>query len=74
MQYEYQGVLKFMHPKGYGFIASDTGEDHFVHRRDLIDSHINCDLLEDGRTRFGYDLTQDTKNGKMKATNLVVLS
>ena len=35
MSTQYQGTLKFMHPKGYGFLASDNGEDHFVHRNDL---------------------------------------
>jgi cold shock CspA family protein len=74
MSTQYQGTLKFMHPKGYGFIASDNGEDHFVHRNDLErGSQINCDLLENGVTRFRYELEQDSRNNELKAVRLSVI-
>jgi cold shock CspA family protein len=62
-----------MHPRGYGFIASDNGEDHFVHKSDLQRSQINTDLLEDGKTRFSYELEKDERNNKTKAVRLTII-
>jgi cold shock CspA family protein len=71
---QYHGTLKFMHPtRGYGFIGSDAGEDHFVHKVDLERSQINTDLLEGGRTRFAYSLEQDSRNKKLKAVQLTII-
>lgn len=74
MPTEFHGTLKFLHPaRGYGFISSDDGPDHFVHRTDLERSSVNCDLLQDGATRLSYTLEQDSKNQKLKAVDLRIL-
>jgi cold shock CspA family protein len=73
MPTEFHGTFKFMHPRGYGFIVSDDGPEHFVHRNDLERSQVSCDLLEDGRTRLAYTLEQDSKNQKLKAVDLRIL-
>jgi cold shock CspA family protein len=71
---QYQGTLKFIHPtRGYGFIGSDDGVDHFVHKLDLEQSQINCNLLKDGETRFSYTLKQDDRNNKLKAVDLKII-
>jgi cold shock CspA family protein len=71
---QYTDLLKWMHPeRGYGFIQSDDGTDHFVHKTDLQKSLINCDLLRDGATRFSYELEQDSRNNKLKAVRLTVI-
>ena len=68
------GTLKFMHlTRGYGFLVTATGENHFVHLRDLEESSINCDLLKDGVTKFEYTLQPDTRNKKLKAVALKIL-
>jgi cold shock CspA family protein len=73
MSNEFHGTLKFMRQRGFGFIISDDGPEHFVHKTDLVRSQINCDLLEDGETRLSYRLEQDSKNEKLKAVDLRIL-
>jgi cold shock CspA family protein len=73
MPTEFHGTLKFLHPRGFGFIVSDDGPEHFVHKTDLHRSQINCDLLEDGHTRLAYNLKQESKNQKLKAVDLRIL-
>ena len=68
------GVLKFMHPtKGYGFIVTASGENHFCHERDLEACSINCDKLKDGVTKFEYSLKADERNRKLKAVDLRIV-
>jgi cold shock CspA family protein len=73
MSNEFHGTLKFMHARGFGFIVSDDGPEHFVHKTGLTRSQINCDLLQDGHTRLAYNLEQDSRNQKLKAVDLRIL-
>ena len=67
----FTATLKFMHPtRGYGFLVTARGENHFVHQRDLEASNINCELLRDGASRLSYVLQQDERNQKLKAVDL----
>jgi len=62
------GTVKwFNKEKGYGFIKSDSGEDVFVHIRDLMKSNIS-ELQKDEPVYF--DLMADKKNGKTKAISV----
>jgi cold shock CspA family protein len=56
---------------GFGFICRDGADiDDFVHISAMRDAGINPDRLENDVTRLAYDLVQDSKNQKMKATNV----
>jgi cold shock CspA family protein len=73
-EHRYAGVLKFLHPqRGFGFITSAQGEDHFVHERDLLESGIDCDSLKNGVSRLSYNLRNDERNNKTKCVNLEIL-
>ena len=69
---EETGSIAFWHERGYGFIAVDRGgKDVFVHAKDIP----GCP--EDGLvigTRLSFEITEDSKSGKLRATGVEVLS
>ncbi len=64
------GIVKFFKAdKGYGFIKpDDSQQDVFVHVKDIPGQQP----LNQGM-RVRYNLVQDPKTGKSKATNVSVL-
>lgn len=51
------GTLKFMnHFRGYGFVHDDSGIDVFLHASALQLAGIDPATLQDGETRFSYDI------------------
>jgi cold shock CspA family protein len=72
------GQLKFFRSDrpggGYGFIARDgVPLDDFIHITAVRDSGIRPESLEDGVTRFSYQLIEDPKNRKLKAVHLKII-
>jgi cold shock CspA family protein len=72
---QYSGTLKFFNSQrgngGFGFICRDGADiEDFVPISAMRDAGINPDRLENDVTRLAYDLVQDSKNQKMKATNV----
>lgn len=67
-----QGSIKWFNlTKGYGFITPDNGgNDVFVHIRDAERSGIES--LAEGQ-RVEYEIENDRKSGKDKATKLAIL-
>jgi cold shock CspA family protein len=71
---QYQATLKFLNrERGYGLLITPSGENHFVHVRDLEASQINPNCLKDGETRLSYSLEQDSRNQKLKAVDIRIL-
>jgi cold shock CspA family protein len=75
---QYQGTLKFYKSErprgGYGFVCRDNSDvDDFIHVSALHEAGINPDSLEEGVTRFAYELVEDQKNKKTKVTNVKIL-
>jgi cold shock protein len=75
---QYTGTLKFFNHQrgngGFGFICRDNSNiEDFLHVTALRDAGINPDCLENDVTRLLYDLIQDSKSQKMKATNVQLL-
>ena len=67
------GQLKFYNfDRGYGFIRNDMGADDFVHASQLQLSGINPAVLQDGKSRFSYEVGTG-KNGKTQATDLQLI-
>lgn len=67
------GTVKwFNSEKGFGFISNDSGgDDVFVHIS-AIASQGNKSLAEGQKVTF--DTERDTRNGKIRATNVNVVS
>jgi cold shock CspA family protein len=75
LKVQYSGTLKFFNSQrdngGFGFICRHGADiDDFVHISAMRDAGVNPDRLENDVTRLAYDLVQDSKNQKMKATNV----
>jgi cold shock CspA family protein len=76
---QYQGPLKFYKSDrataGFGFLIRDSDPtiNDFSHISALHESGIRPDSLEEGRTRFSYDVAADSKNGRLKAANLRII-
>jgi len=66
------GTVKwFNSEKGYGFISNDSGgDDVFVHFSDIEAQGFKT--LTEGQ-KVSYNTERDTKNGKMRATNVTVI-
>merc|ERR1719479_443062 len=69
----YQGRLKkFMEGKGFGFIECfDGSEDVFLHFSKLTNGGVN-DMIVGMEVCF--DLEEDPRSGKMRATNCTITS
>jgi cold shock CspA family protein len=76
---QFSGTLKFFNSDrangGYGFIIRDDDPtiNDFFHVTTLNLAGIRPECLEAGVTRFSYDLMDDPKNGKTKATNMRII-
>ncbi|MGI6576506.1 MAG: cold-shock protein [Eubacteriales bacterium] len=66
------GTVKWFNAeKGYGFISNDDGgEDVFVHYSDIVSQGYKT--LADGQ-KVTYNIETDTRNGKVRATNVTVV-
>lgn len=66
------GTVKwFNESKGFGFIADDNGgDDVFVHFSAI--SSEGYKTLSDGQ-KVSYDTEIDSKNGKLRASNVLVI-
>jgi cold shock protein len=66
------GTVKFFNSeKGFGFISNDSGgDDVFVHFSAVV-SQGNKFLTEGQKVTF--DTEKDTRNGKLRATNVSVV-
>ena len=78
MSTQYRGTLKFFRSDrpggGFGFLRRDDSNiEDFLHASALRDAGINPDSLEDGFTRFSYELTEDPKTKRPKAANVRIL-
>jgi cold shock protein len=65
-------IKNFNYEKGYGFIRPDDGgkDDHFLHVTAL--HHAGIEQVNPGDT-VEYDLEEDQRSGKMRATDLRLL-
>ena len=75
---QYSGTLKFFNNQrgngGFGFICRDGSDvDDFFHVTALRDAGINPDCLVNDVTRLAYELIEDPKNRKLKATNITII-
>lgn len=70
----YQGTIKFFNTsKGFGFIANDDGgDDVFVHITALKDRGEQTTLSEGQKVTF--DIERDSRNGKLRAANVSIVS
>lgn len=71
----YQGVLKFMSPRGFGFLVRNdgSGAEDYLHATAVEAAGIRVESLQPGM-RFAYDLEQDIKRNNMtKAANVTLL-
>jgi CspA family cold shock protein len=66
-----KGTVKWFNAdNGFGFIANDDGsEDLFVHFSAIISQGFKS--LEEGQ-KVTFDIERDTRNGKMRATNVCI--
>lgn len=66
------GTVKFFNSeKGFGFISNDNGgDDVFVHISGIV-SPANQSLSEGQKVTF--DTERDSRNGKIRATNVAVV-
>jgi CspA family cold shock protein len=67
-----QGTIKFFNiDRGYGFIKPESGPDVFVH----ISSFQAAGLREPHENdHVSFDVEPDTKSGRLRAANLVLVS
>jgi cold shock CspA family protein len=75
---QHKGVLKFWsrtrRSRSFGFICRhDSDIQDFLHISALNAAGINVESLQDGVTRFAYDLVEDERNRKTKAVNVTVI-
>jgi cold shock CspA family protein len=68
----HRGTLRFWNEKGWGFITNDAGGSDFLHASALRQSGINQDTLQDGITRFSYDV-EPGKGDKTQACNVELI-
>ncbi len=66
------GTVKwFKEDKGYGFISDDNGgDDVFVHFSAIIADGYKT--LSEGQ-KVSFDIEEDPRNGKLKASNVVAM-
>jgi CspA family cold shock protein len=68
-----QGKIKYFNPdRGFGFIASDAGNDVFVHITAAQLTLGDIDALTVG-DRYSFEEEIDQRTGKTRAVNLQVL-
>lgn len=67
------GTIKWFNAeKGYGFISNDSGgEDVFVHFSAIVSQGFKT--LNEGQ-KVTFDTETDPRNGKLRATNVSVIS
>jgi cold shock CspA family protein len=75
---QHRGTLKFWSrtraSRSFGFICRDNSDvEDFLHLSALHAAGVNAESLQDGVTRFAYDLVADERNQKTKATNVKLI-
>jgi cold shock CspA family protein len=75
---QHTGVLKFWSrtrpSRSFGFIFRNNSDvEDFLHVSALHAAGISVESLQDGVTRFAYDLAEDERNRKTKAVNVTVI-
>lgn len=66
------GTVKWFNgEKGFGFISNERGgDDVFVHASALAEKGYN--VLQEGQ-KVNFETETDTRNGKLKATNVSII-
>jgi cold shock CspA family protein len=75
---QYTGQLKFWSrtraSRSFGFICRDNSDvQDFLHISALHAAGVNVESLQDGVTRFAYDLAADERNQKTKCVNVKLI-
>jgi cold shock protein len=71
MSTTYQGrVRKWILDRGFGFIVSDDGEQHFAHITAFERAGLDAPAIG---TRVAYDLAEDPKSGRMRVSEIQII-